>query len=394
MRGRLFKRVCRAIVGEVALFVPWEHAQRMTGVVVEMGLNAEIKAAENGINVYLSPKQAKKVAPILDKSGIIVYINSVCGIKSICARNLKRVGIIVGLAIFFALLSVSRGYVFRIGLEGDSPISLEQAEAELSGLGIYVGARIGDIDTKGACLELLKSHPEYSWASINLRGNTVILDLKMKSAGISDVGIKSDMLVSGFDGVVEQVLVYGGKAAVKSGDVIKKGDLLICGYVGSSGLSGGDPHLRYEGASGSVTASVSESFEVFVPYVSEVSALDYEERCGFAVSVLGKRLTFGQTEEYDVLKKGFVTVFGEIELPIAYVVYGKRSYLPIVNTLDKTEALLEARKRAYSELSERLGNAELSALMLTESETDGGITVTVRYTCVKEVAVPLSSAAR
>ena len=373
------------------MYVPDEYAQKITALMPEMGLNAEIRAVENGINVYLSTKEAKKVAPILDKTGIIVYINNVCGIKSICAQNFKRVGIVIGLVIFIALIGISRGYVFRIGLEGDGALSLEEAEAELRGLGIYVGAGIDDIDVKGASLELLRAHPEYSWVSVNLKGNTVILDLKMKSEGSAESSLEADMLVSDFDGVVERVLVYAGKAAVKSGDVIKKGDLLICGYVGSSGL---DPHLRYEGAKGSVTASVNDSFEIFVPYVSEINALDVEERCGLAVSVLGKKLTFGQTEGVDVLAKGFVTVWGEIELPIAYVSYGKRTYLTSSKTLDNAEALLTARRQAYGELNKRLGEAELSSITITESETEGGVTVTVGYTCVKEVAVPLLNAAR
>ena len=47
MLKRILKALRRLIIGEVEMYVPDEYAQKITALMPEMGLNAEIRAVEN-----------------------------------------------------------------------------------------------------------------------------------------------------------------------------------------------------------------------------------------------------------------------------------------------------------------------------------------------------------
>lgn len=67
-----------------------------------------------------------------------------------------------------------------------------------------------------------------SSASVQLKGNTLLVNV-YEELGKVDVIDKTDYkdVVSNYDGIVTRVIVYSGSAAVKSGDTVKSGQVLI-----------------------------------------------------------------------------------------------------------------------------------------------------------------------
>ncbi len=386
--------------GEAVLCADAKYQNSLTELMVRNGIKAKISADDkNGeIIVRLSPKNAKKTATALDKTDIIVYIISMCGFKYGLLSHCKRIGMLVGMLLFFVLLSVSTLFVFKVEISGSELISASEVKEELAEFGIRAGARISEIDRTEAANRFLQLHPELSWASVIVKGTTVRLEIKEKTGTPSLENEKADFLVAGFDGVVKSVLVYSGKPMITVNSVVKKGDLLISGYISGSGLQYTEsPMLRYEGASGSVTAEVSDLFSVRALFSERYSTTKKGERCGVVFEILGKKLSFGNVCENGdraLTAERNLTLWDRLELPIT--VRECYTISETVNEVNFTEeqAADEARQRAYTVLNERLAGASLCEIK-TSTVTDGeGITVTVEYICLREIAVPKMSLGR
>ena len=83
-----------------------------------------------------------------------------------------------------------------------------------------------------------------------------------------------------------------------------------------------------------------------------------------------------------------VTVFGIIELPIVcYEFYGVENEI-ITEALSVEQALSQAKKSALNELTARVESGELLEMEITEKTDENGVTVTLSYTCIVNIAVP------
>ena len=388
----MLSKIVSFILGEVELYTGEEHSDKLVSVIAEQGIDARISCdrQNGGIRVFTSPAGAKKIARALDKSSIIVYINSVCGLKASLFSQCKRVGILLGICIFLALLYASTLLVFKIEISGSDKIAGETIRSELADFGIRVGARLSDIDKNAVSGRFLQLHPELSWAAINFKGNTVCLEIREKSGGQSGEEQKHEFLVAKYDGVVKNVLVYSGKSAVSAGTVVKKGDLLIGGYISGNGLQYTDnPALRFEGAEGAVMAQVSDSITVTVEYEKETVAVKKTGKSGKIYSFLGFEVGENRSDsEVVFLPARNVTVFGIIELPIVcYEFYGVENEI-ITEALSADQALSQAKKSALDELTARVADGELLEMEITEKTDENGVTVTLSYTCIVNIAVP------
>ena len=390
----MLKRINGFFKGEAQLCVCAEDSDRAVSVISRLDCSARLERRENGeLKILISPTEAKKIASALDKSGIIVYINTVYGFKCILYALRIRLGILTGLAVLIWMLIASTSVIFTVDIEGALGQSRESIEAELSELGVRVGARIKDVDRAEAVSGFLKRNPQYSWASLDFDGTTARLMLLPRTEG-GEESVMPRILVSDCDGVITAVSVYSGKALVSVGDVVKKGDLLISGYVSGCGPQyGDDPMLRYEGADGEVYAYVRESVSVTVPYESAVTEVLPVKAVGVTVSVLGRAFNVGRIEDggaYRTEQRRHITLFSEITLPITYRVCRQVSEITETTRLNEAEAELKARAQAYKELCLALGQAELTDTEIKTDKNEGGVTVTVSYGCVRLISVPYS----
>lgn len=379
--------------GTVELYSEKKYSDAFLSVVADFGIEATVTSSteNDGIFVKMSPSNAKKIASALDKMGIIVYISNVRGLKNNLLAYKTRVGLLLGALVFTILLSVSTLYVFKIQVNGNSDIDREQLLAELSELGIYPGTRIRQIDKKSIATEILLNHPEIAWASISVKGTTVCVEIKEKASAPIENPSTPELLVARYDGVVKSVAVQSGRSAVGVGSVVKKGDLLICGYISGSGLQYTDnPLLRLDGAKGSVIAEVHGSISVKVPFCENSESYTRRERAATVISALGKEISFGAipSENFEKTATKYVTVMGIIELPISYVEYYRLETVTESKYLDEERAVALAQHRAYEMLKAELFDAEISEIEQITETDENGATVTLKYTCERDIAEP------
>ncbi len=387
----ILSSVIKFFEGRVKIYADDCNKDALLSFFVDNGISAKISSCneKGGIYTEISPSLLKKIAPALDKLNIMVYIINIYGFKRICSKYGKRYGLLCGFFIFAALLWISTLFVWRIDIIGNELISKEQISAELSEMGVKVGSKISDIDRQTIASYFLKEHPELSWAALNFKGTTVILNLKETESRPDEVTENGPLLVASEGGVIKSILVYEGSAVVKVGTVVKKGDVLITGLISGSGMQITDvPPLRVENAVGSVKAEITRTQEVVIPFSEKFTFSEPGENKGKIISVFGHDFLFGSTDGAVLESEKNVTFFGVLEIPITVKTYVEQKTVTRSISRENEEARIEAERQLYKKITDSLGDGELTFVKTEYTETETGWTARAQYGCIVEIAVP------
>ncbi len=378
--------------GRVKIYADEKNKDALISFFVNNGIRATVSAdnEKGGIYTEISPTLLKKIAPALDKLNIMVYIINIYGFNRLRSRYGKRYGLLLGALLFVALLWVSTLFVWRVDVSGTELLSKAEVRAELSEMGVKVGAKISKINRSEVLNTFLKEHTELSWAALNFKGTTAVLILKEteeKPDGTEPA--KSRLMVASESGVIRSVTVYEGVATVKVGTVVSKGDVLISGLIsGSGGQITDTPPLRVTNAVGSVKAEVVKNVEVSIPFAEELSRTEKSEKKVRVISVFGRDFSFGSTEGTVLEDERNITFFGVVEIPVTVKTFSQERAVTDTVSRDGETARLEAERQLYKKIAEALGEGELTYVKTEYAETESGIIGYAEIGCVIEIAVP------
>ncbi len=383
-------RIFGYFAGRVKIYADKDNKNALLSFFVKEGVIANVTQDRKNGGVYamLSESALKKIAPALDKSKIIVYIINIYGIKHLLSGYRKRYGLFVGALLFFALIWASTLFVWRVDVVGTDALSVKEVRKELAEMGVSTGKLISGIDRGSVSDRFLSLHSEISWAALNFSGTTASLCVRETEKTPSPDAEDTNVLVASRDGVVRSVLVYEGSAAVKGGSVVKKGDVLITGFISGSGLQITDvPPLRVGRARGSVMAEVAGTLSVCVPLCETESAEKISEKvCGRRISVFGLTAEFGRTENVYETEERYVTFFGLVEIPVTVTEYREIEISENKRSRSAEEARLEASARVNALVSKELSESEIVSIGIAFTEDSAGVTARADYVYITEIA--------
>ncbi len=382
-------KILSFFVGRVRIYADKQNKNALLSFFVSEGVSAKITSDNENGGVYalLSQSTLKKVAPALDKLKIIVYIINIYGIRRILSGYRKRYGLFVGMAAFLLLVWVSTLFVWKVNVVGTEMLSVKEVRAELSEMGVRPGILLSRIDRGSVSDRFLSAHPEFSWAALNFTGTTVSLNVRETEKKPASDTEKTNVLVAKSDGIVRSVLVYEGCAAVSPGTVVKKGDVLITGFISGSGLQITDfPPLRVGNARGNVRAEINGEVSVRVPISETVTEQTVANKpCGRKISVFGFDLKLGKTENAAESEESYITFFGFVEIPVTVTRYYAVSESETAIQRSAHEARLEAEARINELVLEVLSDAETVSLNVSYCEDEDGVTAKAEYVCITDI---------
>ena len=146
-------------------------------------------------------------------------------------RLARRTGLIVGLLLATAALVLGLSMVWRVQIDGDMPADAA-IRAILRDAGTMPGVFRRDIDLNALESLLLQRLPEATWAGASLRGVTLHVDVRRSIA--PPARYRRDQagdILSCYEGMVVSCTVFEGTAAVRPGQMVKPGDVLIRGEI-------------------------------------------------------------------------------------------------------------------------------------------------------------------
>ena len=263
-------------------------------------------------------------------------------------RYRKRAGLALGFILAAALIFVSTLFVWDIRIVGAENTEEEEIFAALERRGFRIGAYIPSLDKERIAMEITKDDGRFSWFKINMRGTVATIDIHERTGrdGIEALTPPSNLIAS-CDAQIELLDVSGGATVVKTGQTVKKGELLVSGVIDSQALG-----YRLVRARGSVYGRTTLEYDVKIP-------VRYRQKLR-SNTVLGEKsiIFFGKSikvfkndrisaEFYDIIeRKTRVTLFG---VPLPLYTAGKE-YI-CYETREARRTQTECLREAYAELA-------------------------------------------
>lgn len=311
-------------------------------------------------------------------------LSPLCGLPGALMKSRTRYGMIIGLLLAVLIGALTQGLVWDVRVEGD-----EVREAcvldELRSAGFLVGSRWSSLSLSEVEAAVLESSERIGWININRRGNVAYIEVRERithDAPAQKRGYAN--LVSKFDATVEEITVKRGTAAVKVGESVKAGELLI------SGLSADGVPSYAEGA---VRARTSETVEVFVPRTETFKEYGEERLLSVRLEIFGFSLNIYKNsgnlgEECVIIEKTkHFSLPGGVKLPFSAVTEHTTEYTVGERELSDDELVALAAYRLRVKTASCLADADLIRISTSGEFTDGGYIMRSDIIAVRDIGL-------
>ena len=167
-----------------------------------------------------------------ENSGMSLSVIKFRGAKSFANRHKWRCGVALGIIMAFCFWFFMSGYIWEVEVLASDGVNVEAFTESLGALGVKVGARKSKIDIIQVQNELMNEYSQLLWVSVNIFGGKAQVEMSefIQEKEITDTK-KPINVVAGKKGEIVLVKGYNGINAVKEGDNVTKGTLLISGVV-------------------------------------------------------------------------------------------------------------------------------------------------------------------
>lgn len=312
------------------------------------------------------------------------------GLFYLFKRYKKRPGIAVGALIFAAVMALSTLFIWKIEIKGIENVDEGELLARLGERGVKVGAYMPKLNCYEICNEFLIDADDIAWITVNLMGTTARVEIREREGKSQreewEFSDEPCNILAKRSGVVSRIELYSGRSAVKVGDYVNEGQLLITGVVESGGVG-----LYVDAAKGRVYAQSSDIVEYIQPKTVKVKIASGEIIRQKEYELFGKSINLGikrwtLPEKYDIIKsEQNVILFDRVILPIIKrnITYAGYTYRTV--TLEGDALRDEAVKGINAMINERFSSADIISRIDTEELTDEGYRITSEIVCEEQI---------
>ena len=307
------------------------NKERLISALSRGGVELKQLTIKDGAMYFVvAKKDAPQTFAICEK---LCYNISVCGesgISRIMINALKRIGLVAGTVVFAALIAFSTTFIWKIEIAGNNNVDSVLIERLLRDNNIRVGGS-KSIDLK-QLTTLINDLEGIEDSTAAFDGTTLRINVVESTVFQPPQETDSSAVIAGFDAVIARIIAHKGTAAVKVGQAVKKGDVLI---KGERTTQAGD--VIPDNAAGEVYGRVS-----------------YGDH--YTVSTLTERPVYGKPKRKTRLSL-FGLKIGKLDVPAgceAVTSESKLSFLPIkVTTVSYRRVETVSEEIPLAELTEQ-----------------------------------------
>ncbi len=343
----------------------------------------EIEKGKSGeLFANVSIRDFRKMRTIRAKSGVRVKIIKKNGAPFIVRKYSKRVGFVLGIIVFLFLLNFLSGYIWKIEVSGNEKVNESLILNTCSELGITEGTKIEKIDTNKAKEQLLIKLNGLAWASFNIEGCRLTVEVSEIKNSAQNENEPSNLLAK-VDGVIRHINIKSGNCLVKVGDAVVKGDVLVNGIIEFS-ESGTKSKVK---SKGEIIAETKRTFTVAVSkkQIKSVTGQTQTTKRVLSFFSVNIPLYLGETKEPFVCKTEVnnLKLFGE-KIPISIT---KKIFYPTKEIeINLTED--EAKKIGAEKINNTLKNGSFKEFSLLNEDfksTNDEFILTQTFKCEENI---------
>lgn len=253
----------RFFMGYVTVLFTGDFSEKILNLTAKNRISLwDSRLTKKGIESNILSKDFKRLRPIIRKSEIKAHILKKQGLPFKTAKYNKRSGLLVGAVIFIAFLKIMSGFIWVIDINGNETVSNSQILSACEKIGIKEGIKKSSIHTKTDRERLLLKLDKLAWASLNIEGSRLGVNVSERKKTEADTTSPSNLKASA-DGIIKKIDIVSGNCLVKTGDTVKKGDVLVSGVIEK--LSG----THFVKSQGTITAETVEEIKLEGKYKTE-----------------------------------------------------------------------------------------------------------------------------
>lgn len=220
-------------LGKTQIEVRGSNSQKALSAISKISKVEKVESTKEYTRFFVESKQCHKIIALLQNLCYDYKIINIVGVSSSIFRAFARTGIFLGIAVGVCAVLVYSSFVTRVSVrcEGASDCALNaQIDGILKEYGAVEGARVKSFD-EGELENAISSLDGVTFASVDKIGTHVYIVYKTALKKENFVSANSKSVLAKKRAVVTRVIVEGGTAVCKYGDVVEVGDTLIDGYI-------------------------------------------------------------------------------------------------------------------------------------------------------------------
>lgn len=370
----------RFLRGFVVVSLEGRGIERLINLAVSRGIGFwDLRKQKEKARLSLNLSSFRALRPLIRQTRCRLHIERKVGLPFLRYRLRRRWGLAAGALIFVSALYLASSFVWYIKVTGNDRL----ATGEILTLVEQLGVRPGVWKRKLALDELAEELPRRSsaiaWAGLHLHGIRLEVEIVEHLSEPAADDRPAD-LVASRDGLIEWIVVIEGRAAVKAGDTVSRGDLLIEGIAAlEEGILAPEelpPSVEVR-ARGKVEARVWYEVREPLELKKSTGVLTGRSRSSCYLHLQGRsRRLWGPPENpyQNAREKSRVLQWGwrNLHLPVEIETITYHEMQVEQRTVPYDEALRLARKKALQELREQLPGELDGEQLYVEEYTDKG----------------------
>lgn len=180
-------------------------------------------------------KDYSAIEEISKKTGSKIKIIGRRGTAFFFLKMRRRAALIGGIGVFVLILYYLSNFIWSVDIVSDNNLPPYEIRQQLLELGVRPGINKKNINVY-QLEEKLKSNDSIMWSKIRIEGSELKVSTIERTAP-PNMAVENEPcnLVAKKDGQVVRVYTTAGTAAVKAGDIIKAGQILVKGEQGKEG---------------------------------------------------------------------------------------------------------------------------------------------------------------
>ena len=340
------------------------------------------KLTKKGIECCISVKDFRKMLFILKNSGVKVHILKKHGLPFKTEKNRKRLGLAVGMAVFFIFLKIMSGYVWIIDVTGNKTVDSKEIISALEDIGIKEGIRTKSINSKIQKEKLLLQIDSLAWASLNIEGCRLTVNVsEIKDEKNEETSACN--LTASADGIKKKIYVTTGNCVVKPGDTVKTGDVLVSGILERQS---GTEFVRSQG---SIIAVTERSINVKGNFTQQITSENGSNKTKTVLDLFTLKIPLylgKETQKYNSVQKTVnLSLFGQT-LPIR-IHQKKFCYVDDYTITYSREKLTEKLEKQIEDKIKEEGIETYTEISRNINETEDQLEITVIISAEENIAV-------
>lgn len=317
------------VSNQVRCLVTGEETLRFVNLCRNNGIELRhLVRRENAIQMEIDAENFKKLRPLVRKTHVKIHILNRHGPAFFFYRHKRRWWFLLGMTVFAGMIYMLSLFVWQIDIDGNRKYTDALILQALAQMDVKTGCRKSEIDLPEIEEELRIMYNEITWVSASIAGTKLQIELRegdLKISGSSGGGQTGNVkrvenrennpktqngesetdlpanLVADEDAIITNLVVRRGTVAVRYGDEVKKGDVLIEGKVYIYNEDETLKKVDYLTAEGDVFGKYQELYEKHYQRKHEVRSYKGKNYRELGVAIVGKSFCLPVWE--NILKK-------------------------------------------------------------------------------------------